>query len=117
MRRLACSFLVSAATVTGCAVFSGDVVDRQTYTELQSDWITAQGVVLAANAGGLVADIDMANVWIPLFDAGNAALDQLDAATLAGDADAAEAARAAYQSAMRAVIDRMSSEGLRDGPA
>ena len=93
---IACTIVVGAPLVTtmqGCSLFQQDASPNQIFDELQADYIFVVRNLIAARSAGRISGEQWRDVFLPLIERGDAALDQMDAARQSGDLDSFGAAR------------------------
>jgi len=78
---------VSLTPMTGCSVFEvRDTQERKTYFEWQEAYTLAAGTLVAAYDAGEIDQDDWDTIWNPAIQAGNRALDEMEAAIASDNA-------------------------------
>lgn len=93
---IACTIAVGVPcviTMPGCSLIQRDATPNQRFDDLQADYNFVVRNLIAAKSAGKISDEQWADVFFPLIERGDMALDQMDAARQSGDLTAFDAAR------------------------
>jgi hypothetical protein len=89
--------------MTGCAVFDTQATPADRYAELNELFIFGVRNAISARQNGHISDEAWADTYLPAINAGNEALEQMDAARKSGDLTAFNAARIVLNQAIEQI--------------